>query len=410
MNAEIIAVGSEMLTPDKIDTNSLYLTHQLNTLGVEVVQKAIVGDDRERLAAVIRQGLERSDILILTGGLGPTEDDVTRDAVAAALGVGQTFHPEVVAWIAELFARLKRSMAENNKRQAFILDGAEILNNDRGTAPGQWFSRDGRIVMLLPGPPREMRAMWEQQALPRLEKVLPPMVIRTIHMRVAGMGESDLDQMIAPVYTQYTNPVTTVLAAAGDIQIHLRARCATAEEAEALVSEVAAKIEPLLGTRLYTRTGQLLEEAVGELLLQKGATVSVAESCTGGSLAKRFTAVPGSSRYFIGGYITYTNRMKESLGVSADLLQQYGAVSEPVAIAMADKARQASGSDYALSVTGVAGPEGGTETTPVGTVVIGIAGPDDTMAKRFQFFGDRDRVRTLAAQYALDLLRLKLIG
>ena len=220
MNAEIVAVGSEMLTEDKVDTNSLYLTGQLNTLGVEVVQKTIVGDDRTRLTAVISDALKRSEIVILSGGLGPTEDDVTRDAVAAALGVGQSFRQDVCDQISARFARMNRTMAEINKRQASVIDGAEVLPNENGTAPGQWISVQGKILMLLPGPPKELKALFEQQCLSRLRTILPQQVIRTMHMRVAGMGESDVDQLIAPVYTKYANPVTTILAGAGDIQIH----------------------------------------------------------------------------------------------------------------------------------------------------------------------------------------------
>ena len=227
MNAEIIAVGSELLTPQRVDTNSLYITDQLNVLGVEVTMKTIVGDDRARLTAVIAAAMIRSDAIVLTGGLGPTEDDVTRDAVGAALGLAQSYHPEVEAQIEARFKRAGRKMAENNKRQALILDSAEILPNDRGTAPGQWIETSGRVVMLLPGPPNEMKPMFAGQCIPKLQRILPPLVIRTRFYRVAGMPESDLDQLIAPVYTKYTNPVTTILAAPSDIQIHLRARCET---------------------------------------------------------------------------------------------------------------------------------------------------------------------------------------
>jgi nicotinamide-nucleotide amidase len=410
MNAEIVAVGSEMLTEDKIDTNSLYLTGQLNVLGVEVVQKTIVGDDRDRLTSVIADAVKRSGIVILSGGLGPTEDDVTRDAAAAALGCVQAFRQDISDSIAARFARMQRKMAENNKRQAFVIDGAEVLPNDRGTAPGQWISRDGRIVMLLPGPPKEMKAMFEQQCLPRLRELLPARFIRTVHMRVAGMGESDVDQLIAPVYTKYTNPVTTILAGAGDIQLHLRAQCATAEEAEALLKEVSDQIVAILGDRIYTRTGQLLEETVGSLLAARKETVAVAESCTGGLLAQRMTATPGSSISFLAGFVTYTEAIKTAvLGVPAELLEAHGAVSEPVAKSMAEGARSQAGTTYALSVTGFAGPDGGTESNPVGTVYIGLAYPGGCDVRRVQFLGDRARVRMLASQTALDMLRRKLI-
>ena len=226
MNAEIIAVGSELLTPTKIDTNSLWLTSQLNTLGIEVILKSIVADDRTRLTGQIAAALTRADLVLITGGLGPTEDDVTRDAAAAALGVGQTFSQAIADQIAAIFVKFgRRNMAENNKRQAFVLDGAEVLPNPNGTAPGQWIVNDGRIVVLLPGPPRELKPLFEQQCVARIQKLMPPIAIRTRFYRVAGMGESDLDQLIAPVYTKYANPATTILASPGDVHIHLRARC-----------------------------------------------------------------------------------------------------------------------------------------------------------------------------------------
>jgi nicotinamide-nucleotide amidase len=406
MNAEIIAVGSELLTPDRLDTNSLFLTSQLNELGVEVVMKSVVGDDRERLAATVAAALERSGIVVLSGGLGPTEDDITRDAVAAALGRNQSFHPEVLEWIEERFRRMNRKMAENNRRQAFIVDGAEVIHNPRGTAPAQWIETGGRVVMLLPGPPREIKPLFTEECVPRLAKMLPRRVLRTRFYRVSGMGESDLDHLIAPIYKPYANPVTTILAGAGDIQIHLRAQCATEEEAERLLASVGERIEMALGTRIYSSNGDPLEKVIGVLLTQRGEKLTVAESCTGGMLAERITSVPGSSQYFLGGFLTYRDEMKtEMVGVRPELLAEHSAVSEPVARAMAEGAARRTGAAIALSVTGVAGPGGGSGETPAGTVYIGLAHPGGSLAMRHQFVGDRHRVRSLACQYALDLLR-----
>ncbi len=411
MNAEIIAAGSEMLTPARIDTNSLYLTEHLNNLGIEVVGKAIVGDDRARMSEMIGGALNRADLLIITGGLGPTEDDVTRDAVAQSLGLAMHFDEAVCTAISERFARMKRKMSEINRRQAYILDTAEVLPNDRGTAPGQWIEARGKIVVLLPGPPNEMKAMYEQQVSARLAKRVPPLVIRTVELRVAGMPESDLDQLISPIYTKYANPVTTVLAAPGDIQIHFRARSESEAEAEALLTEVVDQVAPLLGDRLYTRRGESMEKVVGDLLRERAATVAVAESCTGGGLGERITSVAGSSDYFAGGFLTYTNRMKtELLGVPADLLDEHGAVSEVVAIGMARGARERTGATFALSTTGVAGPDGGTSETPVGTVYVALANEHGASARRFQFLGDRSRIRGFAVHYALDMLRRALIS
>ena len=408
MNAEIIAVGSEMLTPERVDTNSLYLTAQLNNLGVEVVAKSVIGDDRDRLAEAVRRALRSSPIVILSGGLGPTEDDVTREAVALALGRGLTYSEEIAGALERRFAQAGRKMAEINRRQAFVIEGASVLPNDRGTAPGQWVEEAGGVAMLLPGPPHELKAMFERQCLPRLAQIVPKLVIRTLFLRVAGTAESDLDQLIAPVYKKYQNPATTILAAAGDIQVHLRARCATEAEADALLAEVGGPIELLLGDRLYSRNGDPMEVVVGGLLLERGATVSVAESCTGGMLGERFTSVAGSSDYFLGGFITYSDAMKtEMLGVPPETLEQFGAVSKETAEAMAAGARRRTGSTYALSVTGLASPVEG--PIPVGTVYIGVADAAGVHVAHRVFLGDRQRVRTFSAQMALDLLRRRML-
>lgn len=413
MNAEIIAVGSEMLTAERVDTNSLYLTRELNNLGVEVVAKAIVGDDRERLADSVRRGLSRSGIVILTGGLGPTEDDVTREAVALALDRKLIFNAGIADALEQRFSRAGRKMADVNKRQAFVIEGATILPNDRGTAPGQWVEESGAVAMLLPGPPHEMQAMYERQCAPRLARIVPKLVIRTAFLRVAGMAESDLDQLISPVYKPFANPATTILAAAGDLQIHLRAQCETVADADALLAQVAGPIEALLGDRLYSRKGEPLEAVVGQMLRESHATVSVAESCTGGMLGERFTAVPGSSDYFLGGFITYTDQMKvELLGVPAEILAEFGAVSQETAEAMAAGARQHTRSTYGLAVTGIAGPDAAVapsgEAVPVGTVYIALADAAGTLTLHRVFLGDRQRIRTFTAHMALDLLRRRL--
>jgi nicotinamide-nucleotide amidase len=410
MNAEIIAAGSELLTAERVDTNSLYLTAELNNLGVEVTAKAVIGDDRDRLAEAVRAALSRSPIVILSGGLGPTEDDVTREAVALALDRKLVFHPEIATQIEERFARMKRKMVEVNRRQAFVIEGADVLPNDRGTAPGQWVEESG-VVILLPGPPHELKAMFERQCLPRLRRIVPDHSIRTLLLRVTGMPESDLDQLISPVYKKYLNPVTTILAGNGDIQVHLRARCASVGEAEALLAEVGAPIEALLGDKIYSRNGDPLEVVVGEMLHKAHATVAVAESLTGGMLGERFTSVPGSSRYFLGGFLTYSDAMKvELLGVDPQLLAHFGAVSRETAEAMAAGARRLTKATYALAVTGVAGPESGEDAAPVGTVFVALADPEKTVAVHRQFLGDRTRIRMFTTQMALDVLRRRLMG
>ncbi|MGA2039692.1 MAG: competence/damage-inducible protein A [Bryobacteraceae bacterium] len=411
MNAEIIAAGSELLTAERVDTNSLYLTAELNNLGVEVTAKAVIGDDRDRLAEAVRAALSRSAIVILSGGLGPTEDDLTREAVALALDRRLIFHPEIAAQIEARFARMKRKMVEVNRRQAFVIEGAQVLPNDRGTAPGQWIEESGGVAMLLPGPPHELKAMFERQCLPRLRRIVPDHSIRTLLLRVTGIPESDLDQLISPVYKKYLNPVTTILAGNGDIQVHLRARCASVGEAEALLAEVGAPIEALLGDKVYSRNGDPIELVVGEMLHKTHATVAVAESLTGGMLGERFTSVPGSSRYFLGGFISYSNAMKtELLGVDPQLLAHFGAVSQETAEAMAAGARRLTKATYAVAVTGVAGPDSGVDAAPVGTVYIALADPEKTVAVHRQFLGDRTRIRQFTTQMALDVLRRRLIS
>ncbi|HTW67694.1 MAG TPA: competence/damage-inducible protein A [Bryobacteraceae bacterium] len=406
-DAEIIAVGSELLTPQRLDTNSLYLTDQLNALGVEVVRKTVVGDERERLTDSILGAATRSKIVVLTGGLGPTEDDLTRDAVAGALGRSLVFHQDICDAIEARLRFLGRKMAEINRRQAYVIEGAEVLHNARGTAPGQWILNDGVAFVLLPGPPVELKAMFEEQCLPRLEKLLPPQVIRTRWLRTVGMSESELDQLISPVYTRYANLATTILAVSGEIHVHLRARCATAREAESLVAQASAEIEPLIGDRVYSCNGDSLEKVVGDLLRARGASLCVAESATGGLLGGRITAVPSASDYFRGGFVTYSDQMKiQLLGVPAELIAEHTAVSEPVAKAMAEGARSRTGSDYALSITGYAGPSG----ENVGLVFIGLAAPDGAEVRRVQWPADRDRVRAFSTNIALDMLRRRLLN
>ncbi len=410
MQAEIIAVGSEMLTHKRVDTNSLFLTEHLNNLGVEVVAKHVIGDDRDRLTSEVRRALQSADFVLLSGGLGPTEDDLTRDAVAVALDRMQFLHPEICDGIEQRFRKMNRVMPEINRRQAMVIEGAEVLSNDRGTAPGQWIQNGDRIVIILPGPPHELKSMFTRECLPRLERIVPPSVIRTLELRVSGMSESELDNAIAPVYKPYENPVTTILAHNGDMQVHLRARCATEAEAEALLAEVGAKIDAILGERIYSHNGDPLEAVIGKRLLKMGATLAVAESVTGGGLAERISSVPGSSGWFLGGFVTYSRRLKtELLGVSKDLIDEFGAVSKETAEAMAIGARNRTGATWAIGVTGNAGPTTDGDEAPVGMIIVALSGPKETVVFERQWpASDRPRVRAFAAQMALDALCRKL--
>jgi nicotinamide-nucleotide amidase len=410
--AEIIAVGSELLTPRRVDTNSLTITQSLNLLGVEVFTKQVIGDDRERLTDAIRHALSRADIVILTGGLGPTEDDVTRDAAASALGRKLLHSPEQEVILLNRFRQFNRPMAQNNLRQTFLIEGAEALPNPNGSAPGQFVVTPRGALALLPGPPRELKPMLERELVPRLRPFLPPQVIKVRTFRITGIGESDLDTLIAPIYSKYTNPATTVLSSLGDLWVHLRAQCDTEAETGALLKEVGDPIAALLGDRVYSADpDDTLELAVGRLLRERHATVATAESCTGGLIAARLTDAPGSSDFFIAGYVTYTDAQKHSiLGIPQTLLDEHTAVSEPVAAAMAEAARRLSGATYSIATTGYAGPSGGTEADPVGTIYLAIAGPDTTRCARLRYGADRYRNRTLATQSSLDLLRKTLLG
>lgn len=410
MNAEIIAVGSEMLTHKRVDTNSLFLTEQLNNLGIEVTAKHVIGDDLERLAGTIRRALGAAQIVILSGGLGPTEDDLTRDAIALAIDRRLVFNASINDGIEQRFRQMNRAMPEINRRQAMVIEGAHILSNDRGTAPGQWIEDAGAILISLPGPPHELKSMFTRQCLPRFERVAPPLVIRTLELRISGMSESELDQAISPIYKPYDNPVTTILAHNADMQVHLRARCATEGETMRLLAEVGGKIDAVLGDRIYSRNGDPLEAVVGKKLLSLHSTLAVAESATGGGLAERITGIPGSSAWFVGGFIAYTKRMKiELLGVPQEILDQFGAVSAQTAEAMASGARRRTGATWAVSITGNAGPTADEGKAPVGMIHVGISGPNDTVSyHRHWPTSDRPRIRAFAAQMALDLLHRKL--
>ena len=415
VNAEIIAVGSELLTPFRMDTNSLYLTEQINQLGVEVVFKCVVGDDLKRLVAAAQHSLFRSEIVIFSGGLGPTEDDLTREAVAEALGVSLRRDEDVLAGIERRFAARGWKMSPNNAKQADVLEGAVVLPNANGTAPGQWLSGkfDGRerIVILLPGPPHELKALFEAECRERLRAKLPPAFLVTRVLKVAMLGESHVDARVAPIYKRYTDVQTTILAGAGEIQLHFTSRAATKEVAQARVDEAADAVEEELDDAVFSRDCESLEQIVGYWLQMRNATLAVAESCTGGLLAERITSVSGSSRYFAGGAIVYSNALKTELaGVPADMIERHGAVSREVAAALAEGIRYRCETTLGIGITGVAGPAGGTPEKPVGLVFHALASASGTEVIERNFPGDRKRIRWFATTMALDMARRKLMG
>jgi nicotinamide-nucleotide amidase len=412
--AEIIAVGSELLTPYRQDTNSLYLTAQLNDLGVEVGFKTIVGDDRKHLVQAATVALARADILIFSGGLGPTEDDLTREAVAQTLNLQLRRDPQILQAIERRFAEHGWKMSANNAKQADVIPGATVLANANGTAPGQWISgkSDGKekIVVLLPGPPHEMKALFEAAVLERLRARVPQHFIATRVIKITGMGESACDARVAPIYKRFTDVNTTILAGPGEIQLHLRTQAASAHAAQKRVDELVEKLEDELGDCVYSDNGDSLEQIVSYYLQMRNATLAVAESCTGGLVAERLTSVSGSSRYFIGGAVVYSNELKVQFAdVPQDLLDDFGAVSEQVAKALADGIRKRCGTTLGLGITGVAGPTGGTAEKPVGLVFHALASESGTEVIKRNFPGDRARIRWFASQQALDMVRRKLM-
>jgi nicotinamide-nucleotide amidase len=406
MDAEIIAVGSELLTPYRQDTNSLFLTEKLNSFGIEVRFKTVVGDDRGRLAEVFRAALARSQLVVLTGGLGPTEDDINREVVAEVLGRPLREVEAIRRSIEERFVRLGRTMSPNNLRQALVPEGADWLENHNGTAPGLWIEQDGRIAILLPGPPRELETVFNTACLPRLERIATGQRLRSRVYKVVGLPESELDQRIAPIYKPYDNPMTTILAVAGAIEVHLRARAASDEKADALLAELGDKIEVALGDHVFSTQGETLEQVVGMYLVMRQKTVATAESCTAGLLSERLTRVPGSSDYFLGGAVVYSNELKTRLvGVPAEVIAENGAVSKPVAQALADGIRLRTGASFGVGITGIAGPVGGTPEKPVGLVFVALADERGTQVREFRFPGDRERIRFWATQAALEMIR-----
>ena len=413
MLAEIIAVGSEMLTPHRQDTNSLYLTAGLNDLGVNVAFKTIVGDNRDHLRSAIHIAINRADVVLLSGGLGPTEDDLTRECVAETLNLSLHRNEAVLAFLQKRFAARNLAMPPNNSRQADQIEGAEILPNPNGSAPGQWldFAHHGhrKLVALLPGPPNELKPLFDTECKPRLAAALPPNHLARRQLRMALIPESQVDARTAPIYQQFPDVETTILAGSAEIQLHFVCVKPTLAAAEARVEAVADAVAREMGDDIFSLNGESLEEVVLLMLGVRRRTLAVAESCTGGWLGKRLTSIPNSSRVFLGGAIAYSDRSKTALAdVPSYLIDEHGAVSDAVARALAEGIRRRTGSSLALSITGIAGPaapRGPDATKPVGLVYIALTDGEDTQVKEVHILGDRDRVRLWATQHALEMLR-----
>lgn len=411
MRAELLAVGSELLGALRVDTNSLWLTQRLLETGIVVGARSTIADDPELLESALRAALSRSEIVITTGGLGPTADDLTREAAAAALGRRLVRDTSLLEGLEARFARFGRVMSPTNAQQADLIEGGRALANPRGTAPGQLVEEEGRMLVLLPGPPGEMKPMFEEAVLPALLARAGGRIVRTRVLRIAGMGESNVDEIVAPLYRRYENPRTTILGAAGQVELHLVGEGANEAEVEQRIEELARGLRALLPGRIFSEDGRELPAVVAHLLRERGLTLAVAESCTGGLLTARLTEVPGSSAFLDRALVTYSNRAKhEELGIEPALVERTGAVSEEVAAAMAAGVRRIAGTKVGIGITGIAGPDGGTPDKPVGLVFVGLDAGESPRVRPCLFPGDRERVRYQATQVALEMLRRDLLG
>ena len=412
--AAIIAVGSEMLTPSKMDTNSLFITEQLNLLGIQVAFKSIVGDDRGDLEAAVREALARVDLLVCCGGLGPTDDDLTRPVVAEIVQRPLVEDESITSRIRARFQGRGLEMPDINRRQAMVPAGARVLPNANGTAPGLWLEHNGRVVLLLPGPPRELKPMMTNVAETLLRERAGGMSLVRRVIKLTGRSESHTEEAVQPLYAEWSRarvPIAaTILASLGQIELHLSACCGARADAESALDAAVEQVRGVLGLYVYSTDGRGLEDVLGAMLADRKLTVAIAESCTGGLIASRLTDVPGSSRYVERGVVSYSNAAKtELLGVPVEMLEAHGAVSEPVATAMADGIRSRSRVDIGIGVTGIAGPDGGTAEKPVGMVCIAAASAAGTRVRTFRFVGGREMVKFQASQAALDMVRRMLL-
>ncbi len=410
MRAEIIAVGTELLTPSRLDTNSLFITRRFNESGIRVMRKFVVGDRGEEIRRTLGTALHDSEVVILTGGLGPTHDDITREVVAEALGLQLELDPTLVSGLKARFQRAGFKITENNFRQAMVPEGAEPIENPNGSAPGLFLREGKALLFLLPGPPRELEPMMDQvMELVGKHKQITQAFQR--RLKVASQAESVVDSAIGPIYTSYPQIETTILSSPGIIELFLY-WVGEADQglAESQLEELQSRLVEKLGESLFTDQEESLEEVVGGILRKSGKSVATAESCTGGLMGKILTDVPGSSDYFRGGVVCYSNNLKVDLvGVDREVLERFGAVSESVARQMACGIRERTGADFGLSVTGIAGPEGGSPEKPVGLVFIGFSDDQETKVRKERFPGTREAIRMRACRHALDWLRRALL-
>jgi nicotinamide-nucleotide amidase len=409
LRAEIIAVGTELLLGQIANTNARYLSEKLAELGIDVYWHTVVGDNAHRLDEAIGLALSRADLIIFSGGLGPTMDDLTKETVASLLGLALEKNSEWEKHLEERFARLGRQMTDNNRKQALVPGGAVLIENDNGTAPGLWLERADKILVLLPGPPRELEPMFADKIVPRLIKAGDSQVICSRVLKVAGLGESAMEEAIADLLKKQSNPTIAPLVKHTEVHLRITAKAASKEEAVKMLTETEDEIRGRLGLAVYGAGEESMADAVAALLFKKKMTLAVAESCTGGLLSHMLTNVPGSSDYFLEGLVAYSNRSKtDLLNIKGSLLREFGAVSEETARAMAENLRRRAGCDLTMAVTGIAGPTGATDDKPVGLVYIALAGPEGVSCRRFNFWGKRETIKERAAVAGLNMLRLYL--
>lgn len=408
MKAEIIAVGTELLLGQITNTNARYISEKLAELGIDVYWQTVVGDNDSRIREALNTALTRADLVIFSGGLGPTMDDLTKETVADVLSLSLEMDIDWENKIAGFFAKIGRTMTDNNRKQAMIPLGGRILINDNGTAPGIWLEHGDSVIVMLPGPPRELEPMFAEKVMPLLKKEARQIIFSRV-LKVTGLGESAMEESIADLIKQQTNPTIAPLAKYAEVHLRLTAKTDTREEAEALLDGTEQLLRQRLGDAIFARNQETMAEVVAVMLFKAKLTLATAESCTGGLLAHYLTNVAGSSDYFLEGLITYSNRSKINLlGIKPAIIREYSAVSEETARAMAENARMRADTDLAVAVTGIAGPSGGSDKKPVGLVYIALASPDGVSCRRFNFFGKRENIKERAAIASLNMLRLYL--
>jgi nicotinamide-nucleotide amidase len=409
MKAEILSVGTEILLGEILDTNSQYIAARLPALGIDLYYKHTVGDNLGRLTEVLGRAWERADIVFTTGGLGPTEDDLTREAIAAVLGEDVAVDPDLEAWVRAFFARRNAPMPERNLKQAWLIPSARAIPNPRGTAPGWWVERDGKSIVAMPGPPAEMTRMWDAEVEPQLRRRPTGVVLIARTLKTSGIGEGSVDEMLSPLL-KTTNPSIGVYARADGIHVRIAAKAHDKAEALEMIEPVEEEVRRILGPAVWGTDDDTFESMVGRLLLDRGLTLAVMESCTGGLLADVITNVPGSSRYFRGGVVAYATDIKVAMGVDPSVIEEHGVISAETAAAMAEAARLRLGADVGIGITGVAGPDP-QEGAAVGQVHVAVAdalGPPATMS--YVFAQSREAIKRRAVTSAMTLLRRRLLA